>query len=96
MGPNGDKHFKALLILQIAAKSLQTSPELSSQWSSQNYIGKFSNVKIQILTIFFLLACGSMGVNISKRYTSCKSQATVCKLLLNFPPCGPYKLLWGL
>ncbi len=27
--------FQTLLLLQIAAESFQTSPEISSQWSSQ-------------------------------------------------------------
>ncbi len=36
MGPNGSKNFKMLLLLQMAAKSFQTYPEFSSQWSSQN------------------------------------------------------------
>ncbi len=36
MGTNGSENFKTLL-LQIAAKRFQTSPEFSSQWSSQNY-----------------------------------------------------------
>ncbi len=32
-----------------------------------------------------------MGVKISKRYSSYKSQPKVLKLVLNFPPNGPHK-----
>ena len=39
MGPYGTPDFKTLLLLQIIAKSFQTSPEFSSEWSSQNYGG---------------------------------------------------------
>ncbi len=35
MGPYGSKNFKTLLLLQITAKSFETCPEFSSQWSSQ-------------------------------------------------------------
>ena len=41
MGPNGSENVKTLL-LQITAKSFQTC-EVSSQWSSQNYIWDFWN-----------------------------------------------------
>ena len=40
MGPNGSANFKTLL-LQIAAKSFETCPEFSSQWSSQNNFWDF-------------------------------------------------------
>ena len=36
MGRYGSENFKTLLLLQIAAESFQTTPEFSSQWSSQN------------------------------------------------------------
>ncbi len=38
MEPNGSKNFKTLLLLQITAKSFQTCPEFSYQWSSENYV----------------------------------------------------------
>ncbi len=36
-----------------------------------------------------------MGVKISKRYSSSKSQPNVFKLFLNFLPNGPHKLRLG-
>ena len=36
-----------------------------------------------------------MGVKFSKRYSSCKSQPKVLKLVLNFPPDGPHKITMG-
>ncbi len=41
MGPNGSENVKTILLLQIAAKSFETFPEFSSQWSSQNYVWDF-------------------------------------------------------
>ena len=41
MGPNGSENFFTLLLLKIAAESVQTFPESSSQWSSQNCIWSF-------------------------------------------------------
>ena len=68
MGPYGSKNFKRPLV-QIAAKSSQTSPEFSSQWSSQNYntFGIFVILAIKILMIFFFLTWDPIGVKISKR-----------------------------
>ncbi len=53
MGPNGSENFKTLLLLQITAKRFQTFPEISSQWSSQNFFGTFEILKIEILRNFF-------------------------------------------
>ena len=41
MGSNGSENFKTLLLLQMAAKSFETCPEFSSQWSSQNQVWDF-------------------------------------------------------
>ncbi len=42
MGPKGSGKFKVLLLLEVAAKSLQTCPKFSSQWFSQkNRLGTF-------------------------------------------------------
>ena len=48
------KIFKTLLLLEIAAESFQTSPKISSQWSSQKYgtVLDFWNFEFPILTIF--------------------------------------------
>ena len=53
MGSYWSKNFKTLL-LQITAESFQTSPEFSSQWSSQDYVWDFESLKIEILMNFFL------------------------------------------
>ncbi len=54
MGPNVSENFKTLLLLQIAAKSFETCPEYSSQWSSQNYLlGIFEILSLRFLMIFF-------------------------------------------
>ncbi len=53
MGPNGSENFKTLLLLQIAAKSFETCPEFSSQWSSQNYVWDFWNFEFAIFNDFF-------------------------------------------
>ena len=50
MGPNRSENFKTLLLLQTAAK---TCPELSSQWSSQNYAWDFWNFEFLIFNFFF-------------------------------------------
>ncbi len=53
MGPYGSNNFKTLLLLQIAAESFQTFPEISSEWSSQKLMfGIFDILKIEILTNF--------------------------------------------
>ena len=52
MGPYGSKNFKTLL-LQITAKSFQTSFDFSSQFSSPNCIfGVIKILKVEILTNF--------------------------------------------
>ena len=52
MGPYGSETFKTLL-LQSTAKSFQTSPEFSSQWSAQNYVGDVLNFEFLIFDDFF-------------------------------------------
>ncbi len=37
-----------------------------------------------------------MGVKITKCYSSYKSQTNVLKLVLNFPPNGPHKSMFGI
>ena len=37
-----------------------------------------------------------MGVKVSKRYSSYKSQPKVLKRVLNFPPNGPHKATLGI
>ncbi len=55
MGPHGSKKFKTLLPLQIAAESFQTSPEISSQWSSQKCcLSNFKILSLRFFTNFFL------------------------------------------
>ncbi len=53
MGPYGSENLKTLLLLQIAAKSFQTFPEFSPQWSSQNYVWDFWNFEFLIFNDFF-------------------------------------------
>ncbi len=53
MEPYGSENFKTQLLLQIAAERFQTFPELSSQWSSQNYVWYFWKLKFcRILFVF--------------------------------------------
>ncbi len=57
MGLYGSGNFKILLLLQITAKSFQTSPEFSFQWFSQNYINYlrfFEILSFRFLTNVFL------------------------------------------
>ena len=56
----------------------------------------FEILKIEIFIIFFsfLLTWDPMEVNISKHYSSYKSQPKVFKLVLNFPPSGPHKTVF--
>ncbi len=60
--------------------------------------GIFEILKIEILMIFFSfsLTCDPMGVKISKRYSSYKSQLKAFKLFLNFLPNGPHKTTFGI
>ena len=47
---NGIKCYE---ILQIAAKSFQTCPEFSCQWSSQNYLGDLKKIEFLIFNELF-------------------------------------------
>ena len=98
MRPCGSKNFKTLLLLQIVAKSFQTFPEFSSQWSSQNYIWDFWNFENWNFNEFysFLLTWDPtcMGVNISKHY-SYESQPKVWNLSWIFLPMVLTKLRLG-
>ncbi len=51
--PNGIENFNTLFLLQIAAKSFQTWPDFSSQWSSQNRKGDFWNFEFPIFNDYF-------------------------------------------
>ncbi len=51
--PNGIENFNTLFLLQIAAKSFQTWPDFSSQWSSQKRNGDFWNFDFPIFNDFF-------------------------------------------
>ena len=53
MGPHGSENFKALLLLQSAAKGFQTSPEFSFQWSSQNYVWDVFKLRYRVFTTCF-------------------------------------------
>ncbi len=61
MGPYGSKNFKTLLHQQITCTEInthtyiffQTSPEFSSQWSSQKYCFGYSNFEFTIFNDFF-------------------------------------------
>ena len=55
MGPNGSETFKTLLLLQITTKSFQTSPEFSSQWSSQKNVWDFWNFENWNFNDFFFV-----------------------------------------
>ncbi len=62
MGPYGSENFKTLLLLQIVAKSFQTFPEFSYQWSSQNYFWDFWNFENwNFNNIFFFINMGPYG-----------------------------------
>ena len=61
--------------------------------------GIFKILKIEIVMIFFFsfsLRWNSMGVKISKRYSSYKSQPKAFKLFLNILPNGPHKTNFGI
>ena len=84
MGRNGSENFKALLLIPIAAESLETS-EFSSQWSPKSNVRDFWKFKIKICNHFFFVFVnmGPNGKKMSKRY-SYESQPKVFKLLLIF------------
>ncbi len=54
------------------------------------------NTGIFLRIYFFSLTCNPVGVKISKRYFSYKSQPKVFKPVLNFPPNGPHKITFGI
>ncbi len=59
VGPNGSKNYKTLLLLQIAAKRLETCLEFSAQWSSRNYFWVFRNFDFLLIIIFFFKIANS-------------------------------------
>ncbi len=98
MGPYGSPDLETLL-LQIGAESFQTFSEISSQWSTQNYgfdFWNFENWNFLMILFSFSLTWDPMGVKISKRYSSYKSQPKVFKVLLNFLRNGPHKTMFGI
>ncbi len=64
MEPCASKKFKTILQI-IAAKSFQAPPEISSQYSTQNYIWNFEILKVKSLTKRFLFA--NIGPNESQK-----------------------------
>ncbi len=66
MGPYESENFKTLLLLQITAKSFQTCPEFSSQWSSQNYVGIFETLSFRIFNDFCFLKISNSPMEKSK------------------------------
>ncbi len=96
MGPYGSTDFKALLLLQITAKSFQTSPEFLPNGHHKTTVGIFKILKIEILMNSFSLTWDPMGAKISKRYSSYKSQPKAFKLFLNFLLNGPHKTAFGI
>ena len=96
MGPYGSENFKTPLP-QIAAKSIQTFPQLSPQWSSQHFVWDFWNFKNWTFNEFYSFPStwDPMGVKISKR-NSYKSEPKVLKLVLKFPPNGPHETTFGI
>ena len=84
MGPYGSKYFKKLLLLQIAAESSQTFPELSSQWSTQTYVKGFLNFENLNVNVFVVV---NMKPNGSKKFKTQLLQIAdkLFKPSLNFP-----------
>ena len=63
---------ETLILLQLAIEIYQTSPELSSQWSSQTKFSIFeilTNEIVMIVILLFWLTWGPMRVQISKPYS---------------------------
>ena len=55
-GPYGSKYFKTPLFPHIAFKLFQTSPEFSSQWTSQNYwFSVFRFITMFFVFVFFFV-----------------------------------------
>ncbi len=81
------------------AKIYQTSPKLSCQGSSQNYVWDFwkncENWNFNIFFIFFFNMGPHGSENYKKLLPPYKSQPTVFKLVLNFPAIGPHKTTLG-
>ena len=79
--PMGAKISKRYSSYKLQYKVFKTSPEFSSQWTSQKYIWAFEILKTEILTILFSFSLTSdpMRVKISKRCSSYKSQPNVLK-----------------
>ena len=75
MGHSGSENVKTLLLLQIAAKSFQTCPQFSSQWSSQNYVVYFWNLDFPIFNDFFPKISNSLlyPMEKSKSWIICKT-----------------------
>ena len=67
IGPYGRQNFKTLLLLQKAARSFQTFPEVSSQRFSQNYIWDFWNFGNWNFNDFFFVFL-NMGSNESDSF----------------------------
>ena len=90
MGPYGRQDFKTVLLLQITAESFEAYNDFPNG-PHKNTFGIFENWNFNEL-YSFSLTWDPMGVKISTRYSSYKSQLKVFKLLLNFLPNGPHKI----
>ena len=101
MGPYGSENLKTLLqlatpqpnVFKLLLNFLPNGPHTTT-------FGIFEIMKIEILTLFFLLSLtrDPMGEKISKLYSSYKLQPNVFKLEisnLNFPANGPHKSTFG-
>ncbi len=82
-----------LLLLQITAKRFQTSPEVSSQWSTWNHVWDFLNFENWNFNdcFSFALTWDPMAAKISKRYHSLKSVFYPFKLFMHFLLSGPHE-----
>ncbi len=90
MEPNGSENFKTLLLLQIAAKSFETCPEFSSQWSSQSYVWDFWNFENWNFNKFVSFSSTWPHRECEfQNATHSMNRRQVSKLLMNFPPNGP-------
>ena len=73
---------------KVFKRSLNFLPNGSHKTTFGNF-GNFNNF------YSFSITWDPMGVKISKRYSSYKSQPKVFKLLVNFPLNGPHKTEFG-